>query len=222
MQREYLKERRGYFLLKFAEALVKNSKAAEFYRLREILKENNLEVGEEVTFDHRSIRDKVHDKLQEEKKSLHRPLEIKREAPVRMMPSPRIRNDAPMTAPPRRAMMPPPRIPRKPQTISDVAPARNITQEIDLGKLNPYLKDRNVKSIEVVSYEDPVMVSGAMGKKSTGVKLSRSEVEEILDKFSKLGKIPKAEGLFKVAYGNLFLTAMISSKMGSTFTLRKL
>jgi CO dehydrogenase/acetyl-CoA synthase epsilon subunit len=95
-------------------------------------------------------------------------------------------------------------------------------QGIDLGKLNPFLQDPNVKTIETTGEDDDVMVSGAMGRKPTGIKLSKEEIDEVIDKFSKKAKIPKAEGLFKVTVDNLIFTAMISDTISSRFIIKKI
>lgn len=92
---------------------------------------------------------------------------------------------------------------------------------IDLGKLNPFLQDPNVKEIETEGEDETVTVKGKMGKKPTNIKLSKEEIDEILDKFSKESKIPKTEGLFKVTLGNIVLTAMVSNTISSRFIIKK-
>jgi len=94
--------------------------------------------------------------------------------------------------------------------------------DIDLGKLNPFLQDANVREIETEGEDEVVTVKGTMGKKPTSIKLSKEEIDEILDKFSKEAKIPKTEGLFKVTLGNLVLTAMVSEAISSRFIIKKI
>lgn len=95
-------------------------------------------------------------------------------------------------------------------------------KEIDLGKLNPFLQDMNVRTIEIDGENEKVNVTGNMGKKPTGVTLTKEEIEEIIDKFSREAKIPKTEGFFKVVYGNLILNAMVSKAISSRFIIKKM
>ena len=56
--------------------------------------------------------------------------------------------------------------------------------EIDLGKLNPLIKDPLVKNIECLGPNQKIIVSGMMGRRKTDVTLSRDEIEQIIKKFS--------------------------------------
>lgn len=94
-------------------------------------------------------------------------------------------------------------------------------KEIDLGKLNPFVQDKNVKTIETEGADEIVYVTGTMGKKPTAEKLSEEEIKEIIDKFSKEAKVPVTEGVFKVLVGHLQLTAMISESIGTRFIIKK-
>jgi hypothetical protein len=94
--------------------------------------------------------------------------------------------------------------------------------DIDLGDLNAFLRDPNVKTIETEGADQRVSVSGTMGKKPTGIILDKEKIDEIINKFSKEAKIPVTEGLFKVTIGNTLLTAMISKTLGSRFILKKM
>jgi len=93
---------------------------------------------------------------------------------------------------------------------------------MDLGKLNPYLSDPNIDSIEVEGENEKVYVVGKMGKKPISIVFSREEIDEIIDKFSKEAKIPKVDGLFKVSINNLILTAMVSNVISSRFIIKKI
>ncbi|NCN86208.1 hypothetical protein GW932_00070 [archaeon] len=110
-----------------------------------------------------------------------------------------------------------------PENLQYLRPTKSETPlEIDLGKLNLFLQDRNVKTIETEGPDQMIFVTGTMGKKPTGIKFTKEEIDEVLDKFSKESKIPKTEGLFKVALGNILLTAMISESIGSRFIIKKI
>lgn len=94
--------------------------------------------------------------------------------------------------------------------------------EIDLGKLNPLIKDPLVKDIETLGGNQNVIVSGMMGRKKTNIILSREEIEEIIKKFSETAKIPVHEGIFKVVVGKLIFSAVISNIIGSKFIIKKM
>ena len=95
-------------------------------------------------------------------------------------------------------------------------------KDIDLGKLNPLIKDPMVKIIDCPGPDQSVVVTGNMGTKKTGIMLGRDEINEIVEKFSKESKIPSNEGVFRVVVGRLIFLAIISEIIGSRFTLRKM
>lgn len=107
-----------------------------------------------------------------------------------------------------------------PPRFRNLKPVRE-NQPIDLGKLNPLLNDQNVVSIECRGAGTSVFVNGSMGRKPTNILLSREEIDEIINTFSRNARIPVEDGLFKVAYGGLVLTATVSSS-GSNFIVKKI
>ncbi|MBT4376514.1 hypothetical protein HOD29_04020 [archaeon] len=112
--------------------------------------------------------------------------------------------------------------PRLPARLQYLRPVRT-TQEIDLGeKLNPFIRDMNVKSIECEGENQKLIVVGTMGRKPTGTSLSSEEIKKIFDIFSKATKIPIPEGITKMVFGKLILTAITSESMGDKFIIRKI
>jgi len=110
-----------------------------------------------------------------------------------------------------------------PQNLQYLQPTRVVgTRYLDIGKLNPYINDPNVQSIESEGPDEKVYVNGIMGRKPTKVTLSKGEIDSVIDTFSKSAKIPKTEGLFKVVTNNLMLSAMISDSIGSRFVIKKI
>ena len=95
-------------------------------------------------------------------------------------------------------------------------------QDIDLVKLNPLIKDPQVKVIECPGPEQNIMVTGTMGTQKTGIILNKDEISDIIDRFSKISKIPVHEGVFKVVFGRFIFMAIVSEIVGSRFTLRKM
>lgn len=109
-----------------------------------------------------------------------------------------------------------------PQNLQYLQPTRVVgIKYLDLGKLNPYLNDSHVQSIESEGPNEKVYVNGSMGRKPTKVVLSKEEIDSVIDTFSKSAKIPKTEGLYKVVTNNLMLSAMISDTIGSRFVIKK-
>jgi len=95
-------------------------------------------------------------------------------------------------------------------------------KDMDLGKLNPLIKDSMVKIIDCPGPDQNVVVTGNMGTKKTGIMLGRDEINEVVEKFSKESKIPVSEGVFRVVVGRFIFLAIVSEIIGSRFTLRKM
>jgi hypothetical protein len=91
----------------------------------------------------------------------------------------------------------------------------------DWEKLNPLIKDNAVRTIEVTP-DEKVIVTGSMGERTTNIILNNDEVNEIINKFSYVSKIPVSEGVYKVVVENLIFFAVISSVVGSRFVIQKI
>ncbi len=111
--------------------------------------------------------------------------------------------------------------PALPKTVSYLKPIPT-PEEINLAKLNVLIRDPLVKIIECNGPGENVLVIGMMGRKSSSIKLSREEIEEIVGKFAAASRIPVNEGLFKAAVGNLVISAVISETVGIKFIIRKI
>ena len=93
---------------------------------------------------------------------------------------------------------------------------------IDLGKLHPLIRDPLVKVIECNGPDEKIIVIGAMGRKNTKIILTKEEINNTINKFSEAAKIPVHEGVFKVVFGTLIFSAMISEVVSSKFLIRKM
>jgi len=108
-----------------------------------------------------------------------------------------------------------------PSHLEYLKPVPTAGTEIDLFKLNPLIKDNAVRIIE--SYQDErVVVNGTMGTKPTSIILSKEDIEEVINKFSELSKIPINEGVYRVVVGNLILSAIISETTGPKIIIKKM
>ncbi len=95
-------------------------------------------------------------------------------------------------------------------------------EEIDLGKLNPLIRDPLVKVIECNGPDEHAIVHGAMGRKPTAIILNKEEIDTIISKFSEVTKIPVNKGIYKVVVGRLIFSAIVSDIIGSKFIIKKM
>ena len=108
-----------------------------------------------------------------------------------------------------------------PETVRYLKPI--ITSKtIDIGKLNPLLKDPLVRAIECHGSNKKIIVIGGMGRKNTNIILNKEEVKGVIKKFSEIAKIPVNEGVFRVVLGNLLFSAIVSEITDSKFLIKKL
>ncbi len=220
---------------KYKEELIKNE-------VKRIL-QKKLEIRQEPPIiQKKEIKDIVKEKLMHEKE---RVFQLKKEenlflpkfktikkipqTPLRQITRSAIRR--PIIAKPIRSI-PPPRFsiaplkipePYLPETVQHLRPIPT-DKEIDLGKLNPLIKDPLVKTIEYSSANEKIIVTGGMGRKPTSIVLTKEEADEIINRFSHFARIPIHEGFFRVAIGRLVLSAIVSNidSIGSKFIIQKL
>jgi len=224
-------------LIGFTRSLILNSRNTEIFRLDEIVKEHSSlplqkisrkEMEEKIKEDLKEkIKEEVKEKLAKEKLIIQEdkneklfnqsPHEIKKDF---FKSRPRVQLTKPAEFQVKRSL----KIPRVsfPPHLRSVKPFPSNNISMDLGKLNPFIQDSNVTSLESEGENEPVCVIGSMGRKPTNVKLSKREIDEVIHRFSEKSRIPKSEGMFKVAVGKLLLTAMISSSVSPRFVIEKL
>lgn len=95
-------------------------------------------------------------------------------------------------------------------------------EEINLKKLNALVKDNFVRSIECSGPNQNILVTGSMGRKPTAIQLSEQEIQDIFETFAIKANIPLSKGVFKIAFGNLILSAITSEVVGSKFIIKKM
>ena len=100
------------------------------------------------------------------------------------------------------------------------SPTKNL--ELDFPKLDLLIKDPLVREIECNGADKRVLVRGVMGAKKTNILLTKEEIDEIIQKFSKVSKIPVHDGLFKVVAGRFIFSAIVSKVAGSRFIIKKM
>jgi hypothetical protein len=115
-------------------------------------------------------------------------------------------------------------IPR-PQHIQKKSPAIPrviLPPEVpNLGKLNFLLKDSRINAIECPGPGKNILVKRDGATQATQVSLEDEEIKNILDEFSTKTRIPVIGGLFKSAFGNMILSAVLSEFVGTRFMIQR-
>lgn len=145
---------------------------------------------------------------------------------------------ASMQASPKQVIMPAQQIQRisqgvqqKPRTVPvqriqskpQIASAQQFVAADGMGMsiIAPLINDPSVMAIECVEVGKPLMITRRGMKQPTNIVLTNDEVKSIMDEFSEKTKIPLLPGIFKVAYMNLIVTAIISEYIGTKFIIQK-
>jgi len=224
-------------LLKVVRNLMKNSRNAEIFKLQEFMKESRFPISQTfpssqvVQVSKEEVKEKIKEKIKEEVKVRYEKPNDKKIVKEKskdeifpkksfMHPKKFARSERPIQFKTKRVL----RVPNisLPRHLSSIRPVASEKNSIDLGKLSPFVQDPHVLTIETDGENEVVYVTGSFGRKPTGIRLSRTEIEEVIDRFSIAAKIPKDEGLFKVAVGKLLLVATISESVSSRFIIEKI
>ncbi len=201
---------RKLFLLEFTKQLIDAHAPEDIAKLEKILrkeyvkaaaKKKELEKIEENTIKENESRLSEEEKtpIKQRRPDLKESLEyLKRMKPILRIPETRL-----------------------PPTFQYLKPTPT-SREVDLGKLNIFVKDPSVKVIECAGPNENLIVHGVMGRKPTNTILKKEEIDEVIKKFAETAKIPIDEGVFKAVIGKLILSAIISETVGSKFIIRKM
>ena len=65
-------------------------------------------------------------------------------------------------------------------------------------------------------------MSGQYNATTTGIVLSKEEVDEVIKKFSDTSRIPIEEGVVRIVVGRLILLAVISDVVNPKFLIKKM
>ncbi len=188
------------FLLQFTKQLIEHSATSEVIKLKNILKEKANEEKKE-----NKKREKITSKGE-----IFPLIAKKRAIPIN--------NKIAFKPLPNILRIPEPKLPSQLQYLKPIP----TSTQIELGKLNPLIKDPTVRVIECNGADENIFVEGMMGKRKTDILLTKQEIIQIINKFSETAKIPAHEGVFKVAVGTLILSAIISEVISSKFIIRKM
>jgi hypothetical protein len=195
------------FLLEFTRELIENSGGGALIRLKNILKkakEGKYKPIEKIR------KEKEIEKPTEKSKELSKQIET---VPQQLQK----RHSIPQG---RRVLnIPEPKLPERFKYLKPT-PSK---ADIELGKLDAFVKDPNVLEIECPGIDQGIVVHGTMGTKPTGLSFSKEEIKEVLDKFSKKAMIPlNEEGATKIVIGNLILNAFADDEGNYSFRIKKM
>lgn len=208
-----------HFLLEFTKHIIQNTTTSEVLKLKKILEERELlfkKPKEHITTQAISAIIQVKEKeLFRIKEQYQKPAKFNL-AERKVLPSPNF--SIPKPSQPRRLKIPDTKLPKNLQYLKPVP----IELEIDLGKLNPFLQDPAVEIVECHGADQEIIVKGRMGTKPTELKLTKEEIDGVINKFSQESKIPTNEGIYKVAFGKLIISAIISNVLGSKFIISRI
>ena len=90
-----------------------------------------------------------------------------------------------------------------------------------LTKIQPFLKDPSVISIECPGNGKNLVLNRSGITHSVQFVLSENEILSILKEFSERTKVPLIPGMFKALYNNLLITAVISDVTDKRFIIEK-
>jgi len=188
-------------LMRFTRELIKHSIQGEVNELKNILEKDKEEKKEEI----KEIKKEVKQILKENPllKKTFKPLPTPRK--IKQL-KPKILTIPAQKLPPRFQYLKP-----TPEEI-----------QIDLEKINPFLKDPTIRIIECNGPDEEIILQGTWGRKITQTTLTREEINQIIKKISQTAKIPLTEGIFRVAVGKLIFLAIISEIIGSKFIIKKI
>lgn len=94
-------------------------------------------------------------------------------------------------------------------------------EELDLGKLNPLIRNPQIREIECDGPDTEVVIKNPTPKK-TDIFLTTEEIKNVFLAFSKAAKIPIEENIVKIAAGSFVLNGINSDVIGSKFVIRRI
>ncbi|VVB82276.1 Uncharacterised protein [uncultured archaeon] len=211
MESTFSEDFKKFFLITFTEQLIKHSATQDISKLKSLieLKEKN----KRETFSPINQKEQRIIKKEIPKKISPPKIIVQQQTPPRPIQKQISRPVVKQTL-----FIPEPKLP---EYLEYLKPAPNTEIEMDLWKLNPLVKDQAVRIIEV-NPDEKVVVTGTMGTKQTGIVLNKEDIDRVINRFAEISKIPTNEGVYKVASGNLILSAIISSVIGSKLIIKKM
>lgn len=100
------------------------------------------------------------------------------------------------------------------------------TQQISISsnsfaKIEKFLQDPRVQGVECTGPNKNILVNSDGAIKSTSSILTKEEINSIMQEISQKTRIPLINGVFKAAFNNYILTAVLSEFIGTRFVIQK-
>ncbi|MFH1290628.1 MAG: hypothetical protein ABIH92_04430 [Nanoarchaeota archaeon] len=96
-----------------------------------------------------------------------------------------------------------------------------VPETINLGKITAPLLDPAVFSIECPGPAKNLLVNRSGTIQTTSIVLSKDEINQLMQTISEKTRIPLISGVFKAAYQDLIITAVVSDFVGTRFMIQK-
>ena len=213
---------KALFLLNFTKELIKHSHQGEILSLQGEVEEKEFEKEKsELNLNSRQGADNFQRLKQIQTNSIsdfsNKLVNQKTAVEIKPKPFVPMQKISP-PVPTRKLLVPEPNLPPE---LAYLKPSPTAT-ELELGKLQSLINDPLVQSIECSGEDEQLVVHGNMGSKSTNIILSKEEINDVIEEFSKKSRIPVQEGIFKVAVGRLVLSAVVSNVISSKFIIKKM
>ena len=217
-----------FFLMQFFKEVLRHSTSYDVSTLEKVLRQKVEDVIDIREFEKEKNRKKLKELIDERKK-----LVIEKTTPIEITETKPVEVKKEYIEIPRRVFIKKPQyIPQLSQRVKSPSARlpfelRNImpvpgNEQVDLGILNPYLKDRSVSLIECNGPNILIRVRVGKDMRKTDIALSKEEIEGIINAFSRATRIPVNEGIFRVAVGRVLLTSQVSNETGSRFIISKI
>jgi ribosomal protein S18 len=187
MEAQFSEEFKRKFLFIFTKELINNSGRKEMIKLQSIVDERRkVEIITPKETPKQIIQMKPQPILKREISESQKIIPKKIETRATIAPPTRPMIQRKIMPPPNKILfIPEPTLPKHLEYLKPTAASPTENREIDLGKINPLLKDPAVKIIEG-SPDERVRVMGTMGTRVTDIFLSKEEIEAVINKFSEI------------------------------------
>jgi len=110
---------------------------------------------------------------------------------------------------------------QNPVTIKPMPVTPEKTTIIGLDKLDKILTDASVQTVECPGPNKQILVYKSGVIQTANLTLTSDEIKNIMKDISDKTRIPLMSGVFKAAYGNLIITAVMSEFVGTRFIMQK-
>ncbi len=206
------------FAEEFFLNLVKTKKAKEGRR-KHIHKTRRERESETEKISSKELRPSIFSRAEEEQEEEQELEEITEEETKTRKPllSPLPSQVPHVPTPPARLLVGEPQVPHVPKFPG----IRRLSEEIDLGKLNPFIDDREVESIQCEGSFIPIKIVRKGELEDTDVSLDDREINGIINEFAEKTDARISSPVFKASFRNLKFSAVVSQYASSKFIITK-